>query len=63
MKIGLLIIGVLLILVGGTFFFQGIGVLQGSRMTGDIFWAWVGLFLLVVGGAATFLGWRGRRVP
>ena len=53
-----LIVGGLLILVGSTFFLQGIGVLTGSRMTGQIFWAWAGLLLLVV-GARSFWGGEG----
>lgn len=57
------IMGVVLLLVGATFFFQGIGVLPGSRMTGQMFWAWVGLVLLLVGAGAVFFGWRGRRIP
>ena len=60
---GLLIAGVVLILAGGTFFLQGIGVLPGSYMTGQMFWAWTGLVLLAVGGGVVFFGWRGRRVP
>lgn len=62
-KNGMLAAGVVLILAGGTFFLQGIGVLPGSYMTGQTLWAWVGLFMLVVGAGAVFLGWRGRRVP
>jgi hypothetical protein len=41
--------GVLLVLVGGTWFFQGIGVLPGSFMTGQVEWA-------VYGGAAAVAG-------
>jgi len=55
--------GVMLILAGGTFFLQGIGVLPGSYMTGQMFWAWAGLLLLALGGGVLFFGWRGRRVP
>lgn len=63
MKYAVIVIGVMLLLTGATFFFQGIGVLPGSYMTGQMFWAWVGLFLLVVGAGVVYLGWRGRRVP
>ena len=62
MKYATLIIGILLLLAGGTFFLQGINVLPGSRMTGDPFWAWVGLIMLIVGGGAIFMGLRGKRV-
>ncbi len=63
MKNVTLIIGVIMILAGGTFFLQGIGILPGSYMTGSMFWAWVGLILLIVGGGTTFVGLRGKRVP
>ncbi|MGA7732211.1 MAG: hypothetical protein WCD37_13185 [Chloroflexia bacterium] len=62
-KYWVLAAGVILMLAGGTFFLQGIGVLPGSYMTGRMFWAWAGLLLLVVGGSVVFFGWRGRRVP
>lgn len=63
MKYAPVIIGILMLLAGGTFFLQGIGVLPGSYMTGSMFWAWVGLFLLIIGGGVIFLGMRGKRVP
>ena len=62
MKYATLIIGILLLLAGGTFFLQGINVLPGSRMTGDPFWAWVGLIMLIIGGVTIFVGLRGKRV-
>ena len=45
------ILGGILILGGGTFFLQGLDVLKGSVMTGDPFWAWVGLIMLIAGVA------------
>jgi hypothetical protein len=39
----------LLILVGGIWVLQGVGILGRSRMTGDPFWAQVGAVLLVLG--------------
>jgi hypothetical protein len=61
MKIGILIVAALLILAGLTFFFQGIGVLPGSYMTGQAFWAFVGFFLVVIGGGIAFLTYRRGR--
>ncbi len=56
------VVGVLAMLVGVVFFFQGIGALKGSSMTGEAFWMWVGLILVVAGGVAVFRGARaGRR--
>ncbi len=49
MKAILTIIGVLLILMGGIWFFQGINVLPGSFMTGQIRWAVYGGIVVIVG--------------
>ncbi len=55
--------GVLAILVGIVFFFQGAGLLKGSSMTGETFWLWVGLVLIVVGGVVVFRVSRSARRP
>ena len=39
----------LLVLVGVVWFFQGVGVLPGSFMTGDIRWAIAGIVSAAVG--------------
>ena len=49
MKIFLVILGILVILAGGTFVLQGINVLPGSYMTGDPQWAINGGIMIVVG--------------
>ena len=54
MRIILRILGALLIVVGGTFFLQGINILPGSFMTGDRKWAVIGAVLLIVGGWLLF---------
>ena len=59
MKIVLNVIGVLLVLPGIVWFLQGIGVLPGSMMTGQIQWAVYGGILIVIG--AGLLGWANRR--
>ncbi len=51
------IIGVLLTLGGAIWFLQGIGLLPGSFMTGDEFWAVAG-FLAVILGLALIRYWR-----
>ena len=61
MKITLHIIGVLLILAGGVWFLQGINVLPGSFMTGQMKWAVYGGLSVLVGIGATALGLRGKR--
>ncbi len=49
MKIALSIVGILLILAGGVWFLQGISVLPGTLMSGQIQWA-------VYGGLAVLVG-------
>ena len=49
MKVGGIVIGVLLILVGGTFAGQGLGYIPGSIMTGDMKWFWIGGAMVIVG--------------
>lgn len=55
-------LGVLLLLIGVVWILQGIGVLLGSVMTGQSFWAWMGLLALIGGLVLLFFGLR-RRVP
>jgi hypothetical protein len=52
------IVGTLLILAGVVWFFQGIGVLPGSFMTGESFWAYTGGVCVVVGGGLLALSFR-----
>jgi len=59
MKIVLNVVGVLLVLNGGIWFLQGINVLPGSFMTGQIKWAYYGGVSLLVGAAV--LWWNNRR--
>jgi len=49
MRAALSVLGVLLVLLGGIWFLQGINVLPGSFMTGQIRWA-------VYGGIAVGVG-------
>jgi hypothetical protein len=49
MRIILSILGVLFILAGGVWFLQGINVLPGSIMTGQIQWAVYGAIAILVG--------------
>jgi hypothetical protein len=46
---GRVIVGVVLCLVGITWFFQGIDVLKGSFMTGHAVWAVFGVIALLIG--------------
>ncbi|MGH9715946.1 MAG: hypothetical protein ACRD4R_04355 [Candidatus Acidiferrales bacterium] len=51
MRIAWNIAGVILLFVGGVWFLQGINVLPGSFMTGEIRWAIYGGITFVVGVA------------
>ena len=41
--------GLILVLAGAVFFFQGVGVLGGSFMSGSTKWAVIGALLVVAG--------------
>ena len=56
MRILLNVVGVLCVLSGGIWFLQGINVLPGSFMTGQVKWAVYGAILFVVGVAVLFAG-------
>ncbi len=63
MKTVRLIIGVLLVLMGGTWILQGINVLPGSFMTGQIRWAIYGGIAAVAGLVLIVLGGRKQSPP
>jgi hypothetical protein len=54
-------VAVLLDLAGVVWVLQGTGVLPGSFMTGQVFWAGAGVVCLIASGVFYFLGLR--RVP
>jgi hypothetical protein len=54
----LLIAGGLMVLVGGVWLLQGVGMLPGSFMTGQPFWAVMGAIFLAVGGVLVVAGFR-----
>jgi hypothetical protein len=58
MRYVLLIVGGLMILMGGVWLLQGIGLLPGSFMTGQTLWAVMGAVLLAVGGLLVVAGFR-----
>lgn len=61
MRIVLYVLGILLIANGTIWFFQGINVLPGSFMTGQIKWAYYGGLSIVVGIAVVVAARRMRR--
>ncbi len=61
MRIVLNVVGALLVLIGLIWFFQGINVLPGSFMTGQIKWAVYGGVSFIVGVAIIFVVRWGTR--
>jgi hypothetical protein len=59
MRTTLIVVGILLMLVGTVWFFQGINVLPGSFMTGQTQWAVYGAIAFLVG---VFTFFRARRI-
>lgn len=59
MRIGLNVFGGLCLLMGCVWFLQGINVIPGSFMTGQLKWAVIGGLLLVAG--IGLLIWANRR--
>ena len=55
------VLAVAALLTGGTFFFQGIGVLPGSFMTGRAEWAFIGAAFVGVAVLGLWLAWRAGR--
>lgn len=51
MKIALNIIGILIVLMGAIWFLQGINILPGTFMAGQIKWAIYGAICLIIGAA------------
>ena len=63
MKVALTVIGGLLILAGVVFFFQGIGLLLGSSMTGQPQWAYIGGGMVIIGIVLIAVAFRRRVSP
>ena len=55
-RLGYLIPGVLLLLVGLVWTLQGVGVLSGSFMSGQKMWLVIGIVVAIVGAFLAFLG-------
>jgi len=61
-RVVMMVVGVVLAAVGAVWFFQGIGSLAGSPMTGVSFWAYAGGVAFVAGLILLVLGlMRGSR--
>ena len=58
-----LIVGIILILLGGLWALQGLGILLGSPMTGQTRWLIIGTILVIIGIAVFLMGLRRRETP
>jgi hypothetical protein len=63
MKTTLRTVGVILVVIGGIWFLQGINVLPGSFMTGQIQWAVYGGIAMAAGIALLVTANRRRPAP
>jgi hypothetical protein len=54
-------VGILMLVVGAVWTFQGLGYLKGSPMTGVETWAVVGPIVAGLGVALAYVGLRGTR--
>ena len=60
MRIGVGVLGVLVLLAGAVFAGQGLGYIKGSYMTGDMSWFWIGGAMVVVGLTLGIFGFMRR---
>ena len=61
MRVGLVVVGALVLLTGLVWVGQGLGYIKGSFMTGDMKWFWIGLVMIVVGAVLGLGAWRAGR--
>lgn len=62
MRIALKVLGILMVLMGGVWILQGINVLPGSFMTGQMKWTAYGAVAVIVGAALLVASTRRRSV-
>ena len=55
------VVGGIICLVGAVWFGQGIGAIGGSFMSGEVIWAVIGAFAVLIGGALILGEVRERR--
>jgi cytochrome c oxidase assembly factor CtaG len=58
MRIKLIVISVPLLLTGAVWILQGINMLPGSFMTGQIIWAYAGIVAALIGGLLLWIALR-----
>ena len=60
-RIASIVVGALAVVIGGLWIGQGLNLIPGSVMTGDMTWFYVGLVVLAVGIALLVVGLRRAR--
>jgi len=58
MRIKLIVISIPLLLTGAVWILQGINILPGSFMTGQIRWAYAGIITALIGGLLLWIALR-----
>ncbi len=58
MKITVIVVAALLLLCGTVWILQGVGILPGSFMTGEMRWAYTGIVVDVVGAGLLWIALR-----
>jgi hypothetical protein len=62
MRVILVVAGILLLLTGAVWILQGVNILPGSFMTGQMRWAYAGIVTAVVGGGLLWIALRMGRL-
>ena len=57
----MVVLGIVVMLLGLLFMFQGLGYVKGSSMTNSNFWAVAGPVIALVGAAFLWTGLRGNK--
>jgi membrane protein implicated in regulation of membrane protease activity len=58
MRFGMRVLGAALSVLGAVWILQGVGLLEGSFMTGQAFWFWMGALALAAGMSLLLRGLR-----
>ena len=60
-RVALVVVGALAVVTGGVWIGQGLNLIPGSSMTGDMTWFYIGLVVLAVGVVLLLAGLRRSR--
>jgi hypothetical protein len=60
-RITLIVAGIVALLIGGLWIGQGLSIIPGSAMSGDMTWFYVGVVVAIIGVVILVLGLRGAR--